>query len=99
MKQIYLDNQGVWLDEEKGFGINWEEIYDIAVCQLDAVTEIYWYLDIGFEYGEYIEIYSDYQNFELLIAEIAKRFDLPNNWFETTKKTNQKSLIVWKKEI
>lgn len=81
------------------YGIGWDEIFEICVCQIDGITEIYWYLDINFEWGEYIEVYSDYSNFVNLIPEIAERFNLPVDWFEAVKSLNQQSFSIWKKAV
>ena len=80
---ITADDRGIWrrTGDSVGHGIEWSEIVRVSGAKLDCVTQHRCYLELDFEFGEFVELYDDWDGFDSAVAALAQRFDLPADWF------------------
>jgi hypothetical protein len=83
--RIFADDRGVWCELSVGqvTGLPWDEIYGIAAYKLDGKIEIFTVIDIGTEYGEFVELFHDWPGFDDAVKEIARRLPgIDPQWFD-----------------
>jgi hypothetical protein len=97
--KLFADESGVWCDMHGNItGIKWNEISEINGYKIDCKTEICVVIELGFEFGEYLELYSDGENFRQLVDKISTMIpDISPYWFQAIDKSQvgDSPVIVW----
>jgi hypothetical protein len=100
---ISSDDSGIWRQDDPSasrFGIRWSEIYEVHGGKLDGVTEVYTVIELGFEFGEFVEINSDWPGFQEAVAAITRKLPgIDKNWFAHIESLDKDThgILVWRR--
>lgn len=99
--RAFADDHGVWRQDEPGrepWGIAWDEIVDVGGAKLDIPTGAYTYIELAFEFGEWVELSADFAGFPEVVRAITARLPgISPGWFEEINRLDpqQAPLTVW----
>jgi hypothetical protein len=99
---ISTDTEGVWCSTKSGarYGIKWDEVFRIGGYKLDAITQIDTIVELDFEYGEFVELNSEFPGFDTAISTFARYVpSLPDNWYSRIAqlRVGDKDVTVWQR--
>jgi hypothetical protein len=83
--RLFADEHGIWREDKRGrrFDIEWAEVSRVSGHSLDGITETYLCVELDFEHGNSIELYSHWSGFQSVIAGIASHLPGINPaWFQ-----------------
>lgn len=100
---LSADDVGIWREDKPGrrFGIQWTEIHKVCGYQLDCVTKSIPIVTLEWDYGEFMELGTDWPGFDSVVQAISVRLsNIDSQWFERIRAlTSQDGVIeVWTRD-
>lgn len=99
--RLFADDHGVWRQDSPSaepWGIQWDEIVCVVGGKLDIPTGVFTYLELCFEFGKWVEIYTDWLGFPDVASAISARLPgIQPGWFEAISRLGPRDapLAVW----
>lgn len=75
--------------------LSWDDVWSIAVVQVDCKTHIATLLELGFECGEFVELITTDGGFYDLVKAITERYALTPSWFDEAIRGQDRVVEVW----
>ncbi len=101
--KLFADERGVWIDRKPGSrtGIEWLEVYRVIGHRFDGITETYPCVELELEFGEWIDLYSNWPGFQNVVAEISRRLPgISTTWFQNVERlqVGDPAIECWHRE-
>jgi hypothetical protein len=102
LPRLYVDDRGVWREDEAGqpFGIEWGEVIGVGGYKLDGITEVYTVVELNHPSGHFMELHADWSGFADVVSAMTVRLPgIPAGWLAEVERLQprQAPVTLWRR--